>query len=178
MNDESTSPDRDERSVDGPDATSDDITDDHHPDCPLCRDDGGEVLFRTPRWRVVLVHDPQFPGFTRVIWHDHRREMTDLSPVERDELMHAVFQVEALMIQVLAPDKVNLASLGNQVDHVHWHIIPRWRSDSHFPSPIWAAPIPGRSAVVVLEPERLGAWRRALTGLSGAAELLEPTGPD
>jgi diadenosine tetraphosphate (Ap4A) HIT family hydrolase len=36
------------------------------------------------------------------------------------------------------PDKINLASLGNVVPHLHWHVIPRWRDDSHFPAPIWA----------------------------------------
>jgi len=26
------------------------------------------------------------------------------------------------------------------VPHVHWHVIPRWLDDSHFPQPIWANP--------------------------------------
>ena len=38
----------------------------------------------------------------------------------------------------MRPTKINLASLGNVVPHVHWHIIPRWTHDSHFPDPIWA----------------------------------------
>ena len=33
---------------------------------------------------------------------------------------------------------MNLASLGNQVPHVHWHVIPRFSNDAHFPLPIWA----------------------------------------
>jgi diadenosine tetraphosphate (Ap4A) HIT family hydrolase len=37
----------------------------------------------------------------------------------------------------LRPDKVNLASLGNVVPHLHWHVIPRFRDDAHFPNPIW-----------------------------------------
>jgi diadenosine tetraphosphate (Ap4A) HIT family hydrolase len=40
---------------------------------------------------------------------------------------------------VAQPDKINLACLGNVVPHLHWHVIPRWRDDSHFPAPIWAA---------------------------------------
>jgi len=39
----------------------------------------------------------------------------------------------------LQPDKINLASLGNQVPHLHWHVIPRFADDAHFPDPIWAA---------------------------------------
>jgi diadenosine tetraphosphate (Ap4A) HIT family hydrolase len=32
---------------------------------------------------------------------------------------------------------MNLASLGNQTPHLHWHLIPRFTDDSHFPQPVW-----------------------------------------
>jgi diadenosine tetraphosphate (Ap4A) HIT family hydrolase len=35
---------------------------------------------------------------------------------------------------------MNLASLGNMTPHVHWHVIPRFEDDRHYPGPIWAAP--------------------------------------
>jgi len=38
------------------------------------------------------------------------------------------------------PHKVNLASLGNVVPHVHWHVIPRFLDDRHYPDPVWTAP--------------------------------------
>jgi diadenosine tetraphosphate (Ap4A) HIT family hydrolase len=38
---------------------------------------------------------------------------------------------------VLQPDKINLASLGNVVPHLHWHVIPRFADDPHFPNPVW-----------------------------------------
>jgi len=38
----------------------------------------------------------------------------------------------------MQPTKINLASLGNVVPHLHWHVIPRWADDTHFPDPIWA----------------------------------------
>jgi diadenosine tetraphosphate (Ap4A) HIT family hydrolase len=40
----------------------------------------------------------------------------------------------------MGADKMNLASLGNQTPHVHWHVVPRFRDDRHFPGPIWATP--------------------------------------
>ena len=58
---------------------------------------------------------------------------------ERQRLMDAVVAVEQVLIEQLRPSKINLASLGNVVPHLHWHVIPRWRDDSHFPAPIWAA---------------------------------------
>lgn len=109
-------------------------------DCPLCREDGGAILWRGPLFRVIDARDADYPGFTRVIWHAHQAEMTQLSPAERDVLMRAVYAVEQTLIDVFAPDKINLASLGNMVPHVHWHVIPRWRDDRHFPDAVWATP--------------------------------------
>lgn len=51
--------------------------------------------------------------------------------------MNVVFAVEAALRQCFAPDKINLASFGNVVAHLHWHVIPRWFDDRHFPEPIW-----------------------------------------
>ena len=31
-----------------------------------------------------------------------------------------------------------MASLGNVVQHLHWHVIPRFEDDAHFPAPVWA----------------------------------------
>ncbi len=132
--------------------------------CVLCEQPGGELVTAARSWRVILADDADslmFPGFTRVIWQEHRREMTDLTPAGRSELMEVVFAVEALMLEHLQPDKINLASLGNQVDHLHWHVIPRWRADSHFPRPVWASAQTGRSPFR-LEPERLERYCKAL----------------
>jgi diadenosine tetraphosphate (Ap4A) HIT family hydrolase len=105
--------------------------------CPFCAGDGGEVLFRDDLLRAVLVDDAEYPGFVRVIANVHRREMTDLPAESRQRLMTAVFAVESAQREVLAPHKINLASLGNQVPHLHWHVIPRFADDAHFPQPIW-----------------------------------------
>ncbi len=105
-------------------------------DCELCQQQG-DVIVHTTDWRVVLVSDAHYPGFCRVIWNRHVREMTDLTPAERQVFMDAVWQVEALVRDVMQPDKINVASLGNVVPHLHWHVIPRYRDDMHFPNPIW-----------------------------------------
>src|ERR1700688_365369 len=108
-------------------------------DCVFCREDGGDVLWSDDALRVVLADEPDWPGFCRVIWHAHVAEMSDLDNAARLKVMTAVNGVERAIRRVLAPAKVNLASLGNQVPHVHWHVIPRYADDAHFPAPIWAA---------------------------------------
>ena len=107
--------------------------------CPLCTPGPETILWQDPVLRVILVNDPDYPGFCRVILNRHEREMTDLSGDERAALLRAVWAVEAALRDLLQPDKINLASLGNQVPHLHWHVIPRFADDRHFPDPVWAA---------------------------------------
>ena len=96
-------------------------------------------MFRNEQLRIVLVDDAQYPGFCRVIWNAHVSEMTDLQPEERSVLMKTVCQVESALREVMRAEKINLASLGNMVPHLHWHLIPRFSDDAHFPNPVWAA---------------------------------------
>lgn len=108
--------------------------------CELCGLTG-PALYRDDKLSVIAVNDPNYPGFCRVIWNAHVREMSDLSAADRALLNEAVHQVEMAVRDVMDPDKVNLASLGNVVPHLHWHVIPRYVDDVHFPNPVWAAAV-------------------------------------
>ena len=138
--------------------------------CALCAVDGGEVLYRDELLRVVLVDEPGYPGFVRVIANAHVREMTDLAAADRQRLLAAVFAVESARREALAPHKINLASLGNVTPHVHWHVIPRFADDAHFPEPVWGArqrePGPARLAE---RRARLAALRAAIAARLAAA---------
>ena len=106
--------------------------------CVFCDGEGGQTLWRDARCRVVLTAEP-FAGFCRVIWNEHVREMTDLSAPNRAHLMHVVYAVESALRARLTPTKMNVASLGNQTPHLHWHVIARNLHDAHFPNSIWGA---------------------------------------
>ena len=110
-------------------------------DCEFCSSPGGDILWQDERCRVIRVGGREaidFPGFCRVIWKEHKREMNDLSGTDRQHLMAVVFATESALRGLYQPFKINLASLGNVTPHVHWHVIPRFRDDSHFPDPVWA----------------------------------------
>ena len=108
-------------------------------DCPICQAENEEILWQSPNIRVIAVHnEANAPAFCRVIWQAHVAEMTDLPLESRRELMDVVYRVEAAMRQVLNPRKINLASLGNVVPHLHWHVVARFDDDACFPAPIWA----------------------------------------
>ena len=114
--------------------------------CELCNSDGGVLLWRDPTCRIVAVADEDYPGFCRVILNRHAAEMTQIEPSERERLMQAVFATEAVLRETMQPLKINLASLGNMVPHLHWHVIPRFSDDRHFPAPIWAEPRRSRNS--------------------------------
>lgn len=105
--------------------------------CELCANTGGELLWQDNLCRVVLVAEPGYTGYCRVIWNTHVAEMTDLGAAERAHCLRVVLAVESVLRELLAPHKVNLASLGNFTPHLHWHVIPRFRDDPHFPQAIW-----------------------------------------
>ena len=107
--------------------------------CELCEVVGGEILHQALQFRVVLIDDANYPGFCRVIWQDHIQEVTDLHEIDRMVMMDVLWQVETVVREVMQPLKINLASLGNMVPHLHWHVIPRYADDAHFPAPVWAA---------------------------------------
>ena len=137
--------------------------------CDLCDGDGGVLLWQNDLCRVVSVDEPGLPGFLRVILNRHEREMTDLAEADRAAFMAVVFAAEAHARRCLGPDKMTLASLGNMVPHLHWHVIPRWRDDRHFPSPVWAParhrdPVPADRKAAC---ERMAATLAAALGTAG-----------
>ena len=107
--------------------------------CALCDADGGALVWRGARLRVIRADETGFPAFYRVVWNAHVAEFSDLSPADRQHCMAAVAVVEQVLRQHLAPTKINIAALGNMVPHLHWHVIARFDWDSHFPAPVWAA---------------------------------------
>jgi diadenosine tetraphosphate (Ap4A) HIT family hydrolase len=105
--------------------------------CELCELSAPTVV-DNDKFAVILVDDANYPGFARVIWKDHVREVSDLADADRLLLNDAVYKLELAVREVMRPLKVNVASLGNVVPHLHWHVIPRHADDAHFPAPVWA----------------------------------------
>lgn len=122
--------------------------------CELCELAVSRV-FENDKFAVILADEANYPGFARVIWKDHVREVSDLPDEDRLLLNEAVWQLECAVREVMQPLKVNVASLGNVVPHLHWHVIPRYADDAHFPAPVWTQAVRATDAAVL-------AARRAL----------------
>ena len=142
--------------------------------CPLCEEDGGALVWRGEKLRVIRAQEAGFPAFYRVVWAAHVAEFSDLSAADRSHCMEAVTVVEQALRQHLTPTKVNIAALGNMVPHLHWHVIARFDWDSHFPAPVWAAaqrpgPADQEAAVHALLPALESALRARLDAVMPVA---------
>ncbi|CAZ89641.1 putative Histidine triad (HIT) hydrolase [Thiomonas arsenitoxydans] len=125
-------------------------------DCALCKTDGGRLIWRGAEFRLIWADDALLPAFYRVVWNAHVAEFSDLTALQRLTCLDAVALAEQLLRETLAPDKINLASLGNVVPHLHWHVIARWRWDAYWPQSAWsAAQRPANEAMLVSLSARL-----------------------
>ncbi len=87
---------------------------------------------------VLLNRDQFFPGYTFVFTKKHVTELFHLDPETRRTVMEEVTATAAALYTLFKPDKINYELLGNMVPHIHWHLVPRFRSDPLWPRPIWA----------------------------------------
>ncbi len=106
--------------------------------CPLCERDVAGALWANDRCFVIPAEIAGVGTICRVVWREHTREMSDLDPLARGVFMDVVFGVEAVLRDLARPAKMNVASLGNLVPHLHWHVVPRYLDDAYFPDAIWA----------------------------------------
>lgn len=107
-------------------------------DCPLCANVPGTLIWRGAYWRLFSVDDPNYPGYMRLVLNRHCTELTQLAKPEQKHLFALLVAIESEIRDLMLPEKVNIASLGNQTPHQHWHIIPRYQDDAHFPDSIWS----------------------------------------
>src|SRR5215831_9902543 len=86
----------------------------------------------------VYLHDDQFfPGWTVVVFQHHATELFQLAPTERFQLIEEVNRVAKTLAEVYQAKKINYELLGNQLPHIHWHLIPRLASDPAPLEPVW-----------------------------------------
>ena len=65
------------------------------------------------------------------------KEMSEVPGETKFEIYDLLDTIEKEMLSYYSPTKINIASFGNYVPHVHWHIMARFENDSFFPEPMW-----------------------------------------
>jgi diadenosine tetraphosphate (Ap4A) HIT family hydrolase len=86
----------------------------------------------------AYLHDDQFfPGWTVLVFHRHVTELFQLAPPERVKLIEEVSRVAGALSEIYHAKKINYELLGNQLPHIHWHVIPRLPDDPAPLEPVW-----------------------------------------
>jgi diadenosine tetraphosphate (Ap4A) HIT family hydrolase len=91
-----------------------------------------------PLCRLLLMKDGRFPWLVLVPQRPQLREIHDLLPADRAQLIEEIARASAAMQQAFRADKMNVAALGNQVPQLHVHVIARFVADPAWPNPIWS----------------------------------------
>ncbi|MBI4001164.1 MAG: HIT family protein [Nitrospira defluvii] len=87
--------------------------------------------------RAYLHEDQFFPGWTVLVLKRHATELFDLSRDERSSLIEEVSAVAEALAGEWRAVKINYELLGNQLPHIHWHLIPRLVQDPAPLEPVW-----------------------------------------
>lgn len=114
-------------------------------------------LASTALCEIRLMDDANYPWLIVVPRIEGARELFDLSAAQRTQLIEDVTHAGGVLNAVFAPDKLNVAALGNRVPQLHVHVIARHRDDPAWPAPVW-----GRVQACAYTPEALTARVRAL----------------
>lgn len=87
---------------------------------------------------TAYLHDDQFfPGWTVLVFQRHATELFHLTAAERSQLMEEVAHVAQALSRTYQARKINYELLGNQLPHIHWHLIPRLPADPAPLEPVW-----------------------------------------
>jgi len=84
----------------------------------------------------IDTHESEVPWLV-VFTNDVKKEFSECSSEEKSVIFSALDIIEKKMLSYYRPQKINIASFGNMLPHVHWHISARFKEDSYFPEPMW-----------------------------------------
>lgn len=115
---------------------------------------------------VILADDQFYQGYCILILKDHHEHLARLPLARQARLWEDVARVAAAQMDELKASRINYECLGNLVNHIHWHIVPRYADDARAQEPIWLRPTEERRGTMSSErrSEIAAQLRRALRG--------------
>jgi len=84
----------------------------------------------------IEIEESKIP-WLKIFTQDAYKEMSEVPSEIKFEIYDLLDIIEKEMIAYYNPKKINIASFGNYMPHVHWHIMARFEEDSYFPEPMW-----------------------------------------
>jgi len=84
----------------------------------------------------IEIHNSEIP-WLKIFTHLHHKEFSECTQSEKEMIWECLDVIETKMLSYFKPDKINIASFGNMLPRVHWHVMARFEHDSFFPEPMW-----------------------------------------
>ena len=93
------------------------------------------VIYENANIRIE-VESSEIP-WLKIFTQQAYKEMSEVPGLVKFEIYDLLDTIEKEMLSYYKPKKINIASFGNYMPHVHWHIMARFEEDSYFPEPMW-----------------------------------------
>lgn len=135
-------------------------------DCPKCQGHWPDERYRIAELATSVAYlneDQYFTGWTVLVLAHHATELWELPAAERAQLIEDVTRVSRALADEFAPVKMNYELLGNQVAHIHWHLVPRLAGDPVPKMPVWVHDHPRQVLTDAERVDRIARLRRRLT---------------
>ena len=105
-----------------------------HEPCSYCDegallDEFGIKIMDLPASKLVLFKEQSHPGRVIVASKFHVSEITELSREDREAFFEDVNRVAEAVHKLFNPDKVNYGAYGDTGHHLHFHLVPKYKSD-------------------------------------------------
>ena len=84
----------------------------------------------------IEIEESEIP-WLKIFTQTAYKEMSEVPAEIKFEIFDLLDVIEKEMLAYYKPKKINIASFGNYMPHVHWHIMARFEKDSYFPEPMW-----------------------------------------
>jgi len=109
--------------------------------CPLCN----EVANTRSEMRIkelvvstaFLSQNQAYRGYSIVVYNSHETALENLPEENQIQFYRDMLKISSAIVKVFKPDKMNYELLGNWVSHLHWHVVPRYKTDPCWGNPIW-----------------------------------------
>ncbi|MEI6479827.1 MAG: HIT family protein [bacterium] len=107
-------------------------------DCIFCKiankEIPSEIVYEDAYTTAMLDINPISPGHTMILPKVHAENIIDIGDGEIEPLFNAVKRVTSLLNEALHPDGFTIGInhgkwAGQAIDHIHVHVIPRWKDD-------------------------------------------------
>jgi diadenosine tetraphosphate (Ap4A) HIT family hydrolase len=84
----------------------------------------------------IEIENSEIP-WLKIFTIENIKEFSQCNSETKQEIFKYLDIIEKEMLDYFKPKKINIASFGNYVPHVHFHIMARFEEDSYFPEPMW-----------------------------------------